>query len=148
MQLNKPVEVILNVYKLGDANDPQTAKLQMLSNIGLGLYHSGIEINGIEYAYGGDPNSHYTGVFSTAPGTVNGATYYQSYVLGTVSDMKKVNTVIAEIKSDFIANQYSLVSKNCNHFAEEFSMRLVSKRLPSYVNRLAHAGEWIKFALP
>jgi len=51
------------------------AKLQILSSIGLGLYHSGIEINGVEYAYGGDPSSNSTGVFQTVPLTVSGATY-------------------------------------------------------------------------
>jgi deubiquitinase DESI2 len=76
MMPSLPVEVILNVYKLGDPNDPNTAKLQMLAGIGLGLYHSGIEINGIEYAYGGDPSSSASGVFQTLPMTVMGATYY------------------------------------------------------------------------
>jgi hypothetical protein len=62
--------------------------------------------------------------------------------------LKKVHQVIKELRMEFIANEYSLVSRNCNHFAEELSMRLLGKRLPSYINRLANAGEWIKFALP
>jgi hypothetical protein len=52
------------------------AKLHILGSVGLGLYHSGIEINGVEYAYGGDPNSSGTGVFHSVPLTVNGATYF------------------------------------------------------------------------
>lgn len=63
MNSSQPVEIILNVYRLGDQDDAQMAKLQVLSAVGLGLYHSGIEINGIEYAYGGDPSSNLTGVF-------------------------------------------------------------------------------------
>ena len=76
MNLSQPVEIILNVYQLGDPGDPQMAKLQVFSAIGLGLYHSGIEINGVEYAYGGDPLSNATGVFQTIPLTVGGATYF------------------------------------------------------------------------
>lgn len=142
------MEIILNVYRLGDPNDEQMAKLQMLSSLGLGLYHSGIEINGVEYAYGGDPTSKATGVFQTPPLTVAGATYQQSYVLGTVSDIKKVFDVLKELKSEFKANEYSLVNQNCNHFAEAFSMRLLGRRLPTYINRLANAGQWVSFALP
>ena len=148
MNSQQPVEIILNVYRLGDPNDEQMTKLQFLAGLGLGLYHSGIEINGVEYAYGGDPNNPGTGVFQTIPMTVMGATYYESFVLGTVSDNKKIYEVLRELRSEFIANEYSLVSKNCNHFAEELSMRLLGKRLPSYINRLAKAGEWVKFALP
>ena len=91
----------------------------------MGLYHSGIEINGVEYAYGGDPNSSGTGVFQTAALAVAGATYYQSYLLGTVKDVKLVYDVLNEMKTKFIANEYSLVNQNCNHFAEEFSVRLL-----------------------
>lgn len=79
-------------------------KLQILSGVGLGLYHSGIEISGIEYAYGGDPNSAATGVFTSAPMCVAGATYYESYLLGTVADMSRVYEVLRQLKVDFIAN--------------------------------------------
>ena len=75
-QFGQPVEIILNVYKLGNPDDPQMKQLQLLSLIGFGLYHSGIEIAGVEYAYGGDVYSSGTGVFETAPLTVQGATYY------------------------------------------------------------------------
>ena len=97
--LNQPTEIILNVYRLGDPNDLQMQKLQTLGSFGLGLYHSGIEMNGVEYAYGGDPNNSGTGVFQTAPLSVAGATYHESYLLGTVKDIKHVYDVLNEVKA-------------------------------------------------
>ena len=63
----QPTEIILNVYYLGEERDPNAQNMQKLSGIGLGLYHSGVEINGVEYAYGGDINNSGTGVFQAAP---------------------------------------------------------------------------------
>ena len=41
----KGLPIVLNVYDLSPAND-------ILHNIGFGLYHSGIEINGTEHTFG------------------------------------------------------------------------------------------------
>ena len=56
-------EIILNVYFLGDPADPAMKRAQMLSPLGFGLYHTGVEIKGLEYAFGGDPNNPGSGVF-------------------------------------------------------------------------------------
>ena len=102
----------------------------------------------MEYAYGGDPNNSGTGVFQSAPLSVANATYYQSYLIGTVKDINKVYETLNEVKAEFIANEYSLIHKNCNHFADQFCQRLLGKALPSYINRLARMGTWVSFLLP
>ena len=148
MNSKHPNEIILNVYFLGEPTDQLTHRLSKLGNVGLGLYHSGIEINGVEWSYGGDPNNHGTGVFATPPLTIQGAMYYQSYLIGTYDDSKKLNQVLNEVKREFIASEYSLIGQNCNHFSEEFCKRLLGKRIPSYINRLARMGSWVNFLLP
>ena len=116
--------------------------------MGVGLYHSGIEIQGVEYSYGGNINNPGTGVFTSAPLTVDNAIYFCSYNVGTCSDITKVYSTLESVKDRFKANEYSLINQNCNHFSEAFCLELLGKAVPSYVNRLARMGSWAVFLLP
>ena len=51
--------VILNVYDMFWTNE-------YTGNMGLGVYHSGLEVYGREYAYGGHP-FNFSGIFDIAP---------------------------------------------------------------------------------
>ena len=43
--MNQPaVDIVLNVYYLGDMHTPHFSKTLVLSKVGLGLYHTSIEI--------------------------------------------------------------------------------------------------------
>ena len=78
--------------------------------MGIGLYHTGIEIQGVEYSYGGNINHGGSGVFTTCPLTIASATYLCSYNIGTCSDFKKVYDTLSETKLRFKANEYSLIN--------------------------------------
>ena len=123
-------------------------KTQHLAPIGMGLYHSGIEFNGLEYCYGGDLTNPGHGVMQMGPCNIAGAVYHQSYLMGVVHDTKFLYNTLEETKQQFKAREYSLVSQNCNHFSDALCQRLVNRRIPAYVNRLARLGSWIKFILP
>ena len=116
--------------------------------MGFGLYHSGVEINGKEYAYGGDVNSAETGIFESEPRKASNYTFYQSYRIGKVRDIAAAYQILHELKQKYRANEYSLIHKNCNHFAEDLLMRLLGKGLPWYVNRPARMGTFVSFLLP
>lgn len=113
-----------------------------MTNIGLGLHHSGIEIQGVEYSYGGNINNSGTGVFQMPPCNVDNATYYCSYNMGVCTDLSKVYSTLEQVRQQFRANEYSLINQNCNHFSDAFCQALLGKRIPAYVNRLARMGSW------
>lgn len=145
-QNSQPIEIILNVYDL----NLKTNGHPLIKLTGLGFYHSGIEINGTEYAYGGNESNPGTGVFAAPPlsAEVEGVTYKESFLLGSVKNASRVNDVLDEVKRQFIANEYNLITRNCNHFCEAFTMQLLDKKLPSYVNKAANLGHYFSCFLP
>ena len=52
------IEVRINVYDILPLH-----MNEKLAKIGMGIYHSGVEIGGIEYAYGGNALMKTTGVY-------------------------------------------------------------------------------------
>lgn len=52
--------------------------------VGLGIYHSGVEIMGTEYAFGGNALSNATGVFGMTPKCHSNFDYKLSIDLGEI----------------------------------------------------------------
>ena len=48
--------------------------------------------------------------------------------------------MLRRLAARFRGDAYHLVEVNCNHFANELSLALVGKRIPSFVNRPANVG--------
>ncbi|CDW80132.1 UNKNOWN [Stylonychia lemnae] len=68
--------------------------------------------------------------------------------MGTVRDQQKLNQIMEEVKFEFKANQYDLIKKNCNHFSEAFTLSLLGKRIPSFINRASRIGFYASCFLP
>jgi deubiquitinase DESI2 len=147
------------VYDLGPHNE-------YLYDIGLGTFHSGlttslsskfsspnslssltlgVEISGREYTFASG-----AGVFNHEPMAVPGqAKYRESVDLGTYTGTTRdFERILDDLKADYVGSTYNILTRNCNHFANAFVMRLLSKPIPSYVNRLANLGGMFSCLLP
>ncbi|KAF7806359.1 deSI-like protein [Senna tora] len=122
--------LVLNVYDLTPLNN-------YMYWIGLGIFHSGIEVHGKEYGFGAHefPTS---GVFEVEPRMCPGFIYRRSITLGQINiHPSDFRMFIEKMALEYYGDTYQLLSKNCNHFTDDVSRRLIGKGIPGWVNRLA-----------
>ncbi|KAL6606077.1 hypothetical protein ACP70R_041730 [Stipagrostis hirtigluma subsp. patula] len=133
--------VFLNVYDVTPANG-------YARWLGLGVYHSGVQVHGVEYAYGAHDGAS-SGIFEVTPRRCPGYTFRESVLVGTTELTRaEVRALMAELAADFPGDAYNLVSRNCNHFCDAACRRLVRARIPRWVNRLAQIGVVFTCVIP
>ncbi|ORX61638.1 DUF862-domain-containing protein [Hesseltinella vesiculosa] len=116
----------------------------------VGIYHSGVEICGKEYCFGGHEFKDITGVFAVeAKVGPPGLLFKQSVSVGytRLSD-EQIQAVIHGISKEFVGPSYNLLTRNCNHFTDEFCFRLTGKHAPSWINRAAKLGTMFPCVIP
>ncbi|KAG5181325.1 PPPDE putative peptidase domain-containing protein [Tribonema minus] len=133
--------VTLHVYDLHQANG-------WLSRVGLGIYHSGVEIAGKEYTFSDDGVFHHAPKGAGRGGGQNGApqiTFKCSVPVGTYDgSFNHVHAIVRRLReTDFQPGTYNIGTKNCNHFAEALVRELTGAEFPAWVNRAAGMGGWL-----
>ena len=137
-----------------------------LHAVGTGAYHVGVEINGVEYAYGATSVPHQTGVFTCFPRLSPGYQYRTTIDLGErplirrswvsvpstndsqmtvyreVEDFIEGRTVMKEMSREYMGNDYDILRKNCCTFARQACLRLgvPDEEIPSWFRNLAESG--------
>ncbi|KAJ7952555.1 DeSI-like protein [Quillaja saponaria] len=131
----------LNVYDLTPVNN-------YLYYFGFGIFHSGIEVHGMEYGFGAHEYSS-SGVFEVEPRSCPGFIFRRSVFLGS-TDMShsEFRSFMEHLSGKYHGDTYHLIAKNCNHFTDEVCQRLTGKPIPGWVNRLARVGSFCNCLLP
>jgi hypothetical protein len=134
--------VFLNVYDVTPANG-------YARWLGLGVYHSGVQVHGVEYAYGAHEGTG-SGIFEVSPRRCPGYAFRESVLVGSTELSRAgVRALMAELAAEFPGDAYNLVSRNCNHFCDAACRRLVARaRIPRWVNRLAKIGVVFTCVIP
>ncbi|XP_020277162.1 deSI-like protein At4g17486 [Asparagus officinalis] len=133
--------VYLNVYDLTPMNG-------YVYWAGLGIFHSGIEVHGVEYAFGAHdyPTS---GVFEVEPRQCPGFRFRKSIYMGTTClDPMQVREFMELNSVNYNGDTYHLIGKNCNHFCKDICYKLTGNLIPKWVNRLARIGSLCNCLLP
>ncbi|KAJ9178950.1 hypothetical protein P3X46_010792 [Hevea brasiliensis] len=135
------VPVYLNVYDLTPMNG-------YAYWLGLGVYHSGVQVHGVEYAFGAHEYPT-TGIFEGVPKQCDGFTFRKTILIGkTEMGPGEVRAVMEELAEKYRGNAYNLITKNCNHFCNDACIRLTANPIPRWVNRLARIGFLCNCVLP
>lgn len=138
---NNETQVVLNVYDLTPLN-------KYTVWFGFGIFHSGIEVHGMEYGFGAH-DFPISGVFEVEPKTCPGFSFKRSISLGQINmPPSEFRTFVETMASEYHGNTYHLISKNCNHFTDDIAWRLTGKHIPGWVNRLARLGALCSCLLP
>lgn len=104
-------------------------------------------VHGKEYGFGAH-DFPVSGVFEVEPRSCPGFLYRTTISLGRINmSSSEFRTFIENMAGEYHGDTYHLISKNCNHFTDDVSLRLTGRRIPGWVNRLARLGTFIKFLL-
>jgi hypothetical protein len=119
--------IYLNVYDLHDAN-------RVLSGIGLGVFHTGVEISGYEYSFSDQ------GISRTRPRLPEFGNFREQIRMGTVElSQGDINSAMNRLQTEegFAPGLYHITNRNCNHFSDAFCYELLGLHTPEWVNRAA-----------
>lgn len=100
-----------------------------------GIYHTGVEIHGREFAFGGHDQAS-TGVFCAKAKTVQGAVFREQIPIGHIQmDQRALRLHVAELSTKWPGNEYDPFKRNCNHFTDFLCQDLVGEDAPAFINR-------------
>ncbi|KAH0576619.1 PPPDE putative peptidase domain-containing protein [Spironucleus salmonicida] len=126
LDTKSPVTVFLNLYSL--------------TKVRVGAYHTGIQIQNTEIAYGGH-QKNCSGIYFIQPKSNKQFYYQKQIILGQCSlSIVEIITILDNISINWMGKQYNIFAKNCNDFSNQLSLILLQRPIPKWVNNLAQFG--------
>lgn len=99
------------------------------------------------YTGGGDSGG--SGVFQCTPRQAGNAVFREQLLLGHVAKTgREIDRVVDQLRGAFLAKEYNIIHRNCNHFSDALSRALLGTGIPGWVNRLASFGSCCSCLLP
>jgi hypothetical protein len=132
--------------------------------MGTGVYHVGVEVNGIEYAFGACATPGRSGVFPCTPKQSPGYQYRTTIDFGERAVVRRSNVVVLQhdhsvefeddveyldgrdivrgMAKEYMGSDYNILRRNCCTFARDVCFRLGVKQeeIPSWFSNLAESG--------
>ena len=112
--------------------------------------HSGVVINGKEYAYGGHDRRGVTGVYWTRPRTEPPGGSFRTEILQgfTFATQAEIDAIVRHCSDEFHGPAYNLLTRNCNHFTSYLCQKLTGRPGPAWLNRAASIGVALPCVVP
>eukprot|EP00930_Biecheleria_cincta_P085412 TRINITY_DN74801_c0_g1_i1.p1 TRINITY_DN74801_c0_g1~~TRINITY_DN74801_c0_g1_i1.p1 ORF type:complete len:446 (-),score=102.46 TRINITY_DN74801_c0_g1_i1:14-1315(-) len=106
-----------------------------------GVFHAGVEVNGLEWSFGFSASETHPGVSCVEPKTHPQHHYRQTVNMGkTKATAEDIADIIHNLLEEYPGDDYDLLRRNCCHFADDMCRRLGVGGIPSWVIRLARIG--------
>lgn len=113
-----------------------------------GIFHAGVEVNGLEWSFDFQPRVHIPGVSCVLPRMHQQHKYRETIVLQpTPLSAVAISNVISQMLEEYPGHDYDLLRRNCCHFADDLCQRLGVGGIPPWVHRLANLGAQLDTAL-
>lgn len=141
----KGLRVLLHVYDVSQEESIQKLNRVLAhkdSPLKLGgVFHAGVEVNGLEWSFGFSASETRPGVSCVEPKTHPQHHYRQTVnMLRTPMSAEEIAAVISDLIEEYPGDDYDLLRRNCCHFADDFCRRIGVGGIPGWVHRLARLG--------
>mmetsp|Transcript_25542 Transcript_25542/g.59470 ORF Transcript_25542/g.59470 Transcript_25542/m.59470 type:complete len:441 (-) Transcript_25542:220-1542(-) len=113
-----------------------------------GVFHAGVEVNGLEWSYGFSFSESSPGISCVEPKEHPQHHYRQTVNLRqTKLTAEQIAAVLSDLIEEYPGYDYDLLRRNCCHFADDFCRRLGVGGIPGWVHRLARIGAQVDTAI-
>jgi hypothetical protein len=104
-----------------------------------GMYHTGVEVNGVEYSYG-CTNDASTGVYYCNPGGCASHFHREVVSLGnTRLSEAEVTATIRRLCRVWLGREYNMLRHNCSHFSDHLCRELGVPGVPGWTLSLPNS---------